>query len=133
MNKNTQRWTEIKFATLCYSLYSIIRQYPLVVEYIELLADMAKVPREQAIKELQNVTQKNRIAPSALEYISLAREHKETIETTIQTLCISKKTYFKLLKTVPTELYVSPQYSIQDVEIMLELIKAHKTLKGIKI
>lgn len=130
MTKNEQRWYEIKYSALCYRLYGTIKQYPLVVEYMELLADIAKIPREQAIRVLQSVTQRNRISPSNTEFIALAREYGATIEETINVLRISKKTYIDLVHKIPSELYVVPQHSTQEVEIMLKLLKAHDILKG---
>ena len=130
MSKNEQRWLEIQFAILCYKVYNSVKQYPLVMEYLELLADIARMPRDEATRLLQNVMQKNRVNPSKIEFVALAREHGMTIEQTLKTLRISKKTYLTLVKQIPDTLYVVPQHSVHDVELMEKLLNAHNLLQG---
>lgn len=129
MDMLKNRWIEIQFSVLCYDIYDIIRNYQILASYVELLADLAKVERRDALKALQAVTQINSIRPTKVEFIILGRKMNLPINRICDILHISKTTYAKLCK-IPGEIIPRPQCNEQLINTMQKLLNAHAIIKG---
>lgn len=86
--KSEQRWIEIKFAYLCFDLYNSLRDYILTTNYIEFLSEISNVEKSQSLRLLQKVNQINSLRPSNAEYVCIARQNKQTIDSIIHTINI---------------------------------------------
>lgn len=129
MDNYTRRWIEIQFSILCHQLYHTLNDYPIVVEYLETLADLARIPREKALKALQAVTQINRIRPSNAEFTVLARRYNIPISKIMSVLKISKPKYIEY-SHYTIDIVSKPQCAPELADIMKTLVEKHNMIKG---
>jgi hypothetical protein len=128
--KSDNRWTEIKFTILCNDLYQRTYNYFLVTSYIEFLAELSELPKDEVLRVLQKAFQQRVLMPSRTEFIAIAKQHKMSISQILCTLKISKRTYMQCYHA-SLEMNDFPCKSPnKDIEIMKKLLKAHDIFRG---
>lgn len=133
MDKSLLRWTEIQFLYLCLDLYDQFRNYISVTAYIELLADIASVDKNTALRLLQKMNQVNNIRPTNIEYMGIAKKFNQPYRKIIKILHISKDTYLKYKEQADSTLDFYPRCSLEEIESMSKLLEIHHKIQGIGI
>ena len=135
MNENTlkNRWTELCFAFLIYDLQAQLNDYPFVVEYIELLADLSQIDRQLALKAITSVSGMNTIHYSRAEVIYLAKHFKISDRVLCKKLHMSNEYFHRIKSSIVSseEFYIQTQSSDANIKVMETLLKTHNKLKGI--
>lgn len=131
--KSKDRWTEIRFAYLCFDLYNKFRNFVILTDYIEFIAVMAGMEKAEGLRLLQRVTQINTLRPSNSEFICVARQNGLPIKRITDVLGISKKYYYLYVDEIDFTVIFHAQSSKQDLELMQKLLDAHQIFKDLGV
>lgn len=131
--KSKDRWTEIRFITLCNNLYFRFSDYIVVTTYIEFLADIAKIEKSRALRILQKIFNQINIRPSKPEFITVARQNGVTIDVLLKTMRMSKTKYIALSHTLDFDMEYKPHCAPSEIEGMERLLEAQDIIRGLTI